>query len=108
MFVKRCYICERDRPISDFAKHTLAADGLSLECVECGGVDMLEFLEFFLRTSRKTFALSACAMIEGDEQHFRLLLGRLDEIDERYLSVLRQMTELILKTLDELERGQNE
>ncbi len=104
MFAKQCRICKENKLLSEFARHPLTADRLTIDCKACGGVGVVDYLTLCLKTPERQFELAAAAIVNDDIESVEWLIGKLEEANVLYPLVLRGMVKLISIALDNLEQ----
>ena len=103
MFVKQCRTCKEDKPLGEFARHSLAADGLTPNCRACGGVDIKDYLQLRIETPVWTVGLYAAAIVNEDIGAVQYYIGKLEEANALYPIVLREIVKLLSAALDRIE-----
>ena len=103
MFTKQCSRCKEYKALSEFARNPLMPDGLTTMCKDCGGVDIIDYLAFYLDTPEKHYGLTAAVMVNDDAAYVEYIVGRLREANELYPGALRKMAEMLIAAVDALE-----
>lgn len=98
MYMKQCAKCKKDKPITDYAPHSLNADGLSRFCMSCRGTlePVEKHVALLIRTSYREWEVAAVAL-EYDagspiHERFKALFH-----DPEYFDLLRKLAETILE-----------